>query len=143
MKPGQNTKEVLLKVQGALIDDAAVTFTAADTLGYSDAEVVVELGATDIALTVCKLTECDTSGGVYTDVPGCDFSATLPSATDDNSLIKWYVTMGNGRKRFLKPAVTVGNGSTGAYVIGRARLSSPIDGLSSATDRGNLLEAIV
>lgn len=132
-----NQKTVVLTQPAAIIDDAAVTVAALDAAGVGFVTFEVLLGATDIALTVCKLTESDDDSS-YSDVPGADFSvlpATLPSATDDNKVFAVQVNM-LGRKRYLKMAVTVGNGSAGGFVAVLARLSRMQITPSTATDRG-------
>jgi hypothetical protein len=51
-------------------------------------------------------------------VTGLDFSvspSTLPTATDDNHVFSFDVDL-RGRKRYLKPVITIGNGTNGAYV---------------------------
>lgn len=131
MVPSHDAKYGLAIAPAAIIDDAAATGIAIDCVGAASAEIMLHLGATDIALTVCKLTECDTSGGTYTDVTGGDrdgdldfdgSAMTLPSATDDNKTFVWQVNL-IGKKRFLKLAVTVGDGTAGAFVTADYRLS--------------------
>jgi len=139
----QNASVVNTLPPGAIVDNTDWTFTAIDMQGYGSCLILLTLGATDIAMAALKLTECDTSGGSYTDVPSADFAATLPSATDDNKVVAWYVTMTGNRKRFLKPAATAGNGSLGTYLSGVALRGDPINGMATATDRGLLLQAIV
>ena len=88
-------------------------------------------GATDIAMTALKLTECETSGGSYTDITGATFSGgldtdgttlALPSATDDDQIPKFEVNM-DKRMRFIKVVATFGDGTVGGYVAAVARLS--------------------
>jgi hypothetical protein len=137
-------KVVGITPPAALIDNAAVTTAAVDTLGYTVAEIYVYIGATDIALTALKLQECDTSGGTYTDIDGTVYGtdtdisgavSTLPSATDDNKIFKFEVDL-LGRKRFLDLNATVGDGTTGAYVTAWAVLSAPSEMALTASDRG-------
>ena len=107
-----------LILPAAVVNNASFTSQAVDMSGAHEAFVTFELGALDIGITALKLTECDTSGGSYTDIPGADYSATgnvLPTATDDNKIWGWYISYRGARKRYLKIVATVGNGSTGAY----------------------------
>lgn len=115
----------------AILDDASATASVIDCGGASYAEVVVALGATDIAMTALKLQECDTSGGTYTDVTGADWDGgtdtdggtlVLPSATDDNQLCVFQVDM-VGKKRYLKLVATYDDGTAGGFVCAIARLS--------------------
>lgn len=128
-------KYLPVKNPGAIIDNSAVTCNVIDCKGADFLRVGVMLGATDIALTVLKLTESDvaSSGTALTnpnDVPGSVFgtdpndtgsTSTLPSATDDNKIYIFEVDL-RGRKRYVLPAITIGDGSTGAYVVAWAEL---------------------
>ena len=134
----------------AIVNNTTIAATAVDTLGFDYATIVVQLGATDIALSAFKLTECDTSGGSYTDVTGAIFgtsvndtgsTSTLPSATDDNKLFVFSVDC-RARKRYLKLAATVGNGSTGAYMSAIAILSRGEQGTRTAAE-ANLSQRVI
>ena len=139
-------KYVVAIAPAAVIDNASATVSAVDCIGSAYAELPVQLGATDIAITALKLTECDTSGGSYTDVPNATFASTgldsdgaalsLPSATDDN---KVHVFRGSllGRKRYLKLVVTFGDGEVGGFVACTARLSNLAYGPDLTTDIAN------
>lgn len=129
----QHLKFVQAIANGAIIDNAAFTGIAIDTLGYNYLTLVIMFGAMDIAMAALKVTESDTSGGSYTDIVGADFSvlpATLPSATDDNHLFGVHITLRN-RKRFIKIAATGGDGSAGTFATALAVLtqaeSTPFD----------------
>lgn len=137
-------KVVGITPPAAIIDNAAVTTAAVDTLGYTVCEIFVYLGATDIALTALKLQECDTSGGTYVDIDGTVYgtdadisgaTSTLPSATDDNKFFKFEVDL-KGRKRYIDLNATVGDGTTGAFVTAFAILSAPSEMALTASDRG-------
>jgi len=139
MKNTLATKTVVLKQPTIITNNAAVTISALDTQGYDQADIFVVLGATDIALTVMKLTESDDDSS-YNDVTGCTFGGTglpaLPSATDDNNVYAFHIRKCSARKRYLKPAITVGNGATGAYLTVYAVLSMAKEQPNSATLRG-------
>lgn len=116
----------------AIIDNTSATATAIDCRGYSYLEIPVQLGATDIAVTVLKLEESDTSGSGYTDITGATFSAgtnvdgvalALPSATDDNQPHVFQVNL-VGRRRFIRVVCTFGDGAAGGFVAATARLSN-------------------
>lgn len=127
----QQSKWVRAISPAALIDNASATTTAIDCKGARYVEIGVLQGATDIAMTALKLTECETSGGSYTDITGATFSGgldtdgttlALPSATDDDQIPKFEVNM-DKRMRFIKVVATFGDGTVGGYVAAVARLS--------------------
>jgi hypothetical protein len=131
MNPAQQAKYVVAIAPAAILDNTSATATAIDCRGAAYAEIVLQLGATDIAVTALKLQECDTSGGSYTDVTGATFSGgkdtdggtlALPSATDDNQTCVFQVNM-LGRKAYLKVVATFGDGTSGGFISGIARLS--------------------
>jgi len=106
-----------LKFNNALspqsLNSAAGTTTTTDTTGFKYATVVAKFGAVGGAATVLKLTECDTSGGSYSDITGAVSSGStgdgrLPQTGDANKYFIWYVRLGGTRKPFLKPEVTTG-----------------------------------
>lgn len=103
----------------AISDNATLTTTEIDTIGYNYATIVVGIGATDIAMGSLKVTESDTAGSGHADITGADFSvapATVPSATDDNKFFVVNIDLRNGRKRYLDVTATTGNGTAGTYV---------------------------
>lgn len=127
----QDSKYVAAVSPAAIIDNASATATAIDCKGSRYAEIIVCLGATDIAVTALKLQECETSGGSYTDITGATFNAgldtdgtalALPSATDDNQIAVFQVNL-DKRMRFIKVVATFGDGSVGGFVAAVARLS--------------------
>ena len=116
------TKDVVSAQPQARINNAAVTCTAVDRKNFDYANVKLILGATDVGLTVCKLQESD-DNVTFTDVTGADFSISgvLPASTDSNKVFEWDVDL-KSRKRFLRPAITIGNGTLGAFVTVLAQL---------------------
>jgi len=78
--------------------------------------------------------------GTSTDISGS--TSALPSATDDNKVFVFDVDC-RYRKEFLKPVVTIGNGSTGAYTTMICVLSKAGSAPTTATNRGaaNVLRA--
>lgn len=146
MNPMQTNKFVSVTPPGALVDGAAVTTAAVDTAGFGYAVFTCYFGAMDAAATVFKLTECETSGGSYTDVPGADFSVsplTLPSATADNTAVRIFVRVKGARKRFLDLSVTIDSTGNGDYVCIWCDLCNPVSGPDTAADRGLGQNAIV
>jgi hypothetical protein len=128
---GQSTKVVNLTPPAAIIDNSAVTVAELDTLGFDYCEIYVALGATDIAMTVLKVTESDTAGSGHADVTGLVFgtstntagsTSALPTATDDNDVFKFEIDL-RGRKRYLDMGATVGDGTNGTYICIIAILS--------------------
>ncbi len=127
-------KVVALTPPAAIVDNAAFTTTALDTLGFRDAEIYVLFGAMDIATTVCKVQESDASDMTgAADITGCvcgtstndtGSTSTLPSATADNTLVKFEIPLA-GRKRYLDLCVTGGDGSAGTYMTAWAVLKNP------------------
>lgn len=132
MYSSQSCKYVSAVAPGAIIDDASLTGVAIDTLGAGYCEIVLELGATDIAMTVLKVQESDDDSS-YSDITGATFDGgsntdggalALPSATDDGQTIVFQINCGQQvRKRYLKVIGTFGNGTSGGYIAGTARLS--------------------
>jgi len=129
--PLQNIKLVNLTPPGALVDDASLTVAELDTLGWDYVTIVLMLGATDIAVTVCKLTESDTSASGHADITGTLYAtatdtdgdtSALPTATDDDGFFGWELDL-KKRKRYLDATITVGDGTAGGYYTVFAILS--------------------
>lgn len=144
-----NKKIVNAIIPVAIVNNAAVSSLVIDTLGFDYLEFIVQLGATDIALSAFKVQESDTktnsttlssgadvTGTVFgTDANDAGSTSTLPSATDDNKIYKFEIDL-RGRKRYLQVQATVGSGSTGAYVSGIAELSRGQQVPTTAADKG-------
>lgn len=97
---------------------ATNTSAAIDLQGYNGACVVINTGAVAGAGNFTpKLTECDTSGGTYTDVAAADLSGSFVSVLVQNSV---YKVGYKGSKRFLKTVLTLNSGTSivaGAVVV--------------------------
>jgi hypothetical protein len=115
----------------AIVDNATVTADVIDCRGFDFALIVLQLGATDIAMTALKLQQSSTSGGVYADITGATFDGgagmggavlALPSATDDGQTCVFQIDLRN-KNPFLKVVATFGNGSTGGFVAAVCVLS--------------------
>lgn len=133
----------------AIVNNGSLTCNVIDTLGFRFCRVAVILGATDIALTALKLQESDVkasatalTGGA--DVTGAVFgtsnndtgsASTLPSATDDNKFFTFEIDL-RGRKRYLLPVVTIGNGSTGGFATVIAELDRGENTPTTAAQKG-------
>ena len=140
---GQNAKYSVAISPAAIIDNASATAAEIDTLGGEYLEVVIQLGATDIALTALKLQSATSSGGSFSDVTGADFDGgsdslggtlALPSALDDDQTCVFRLPT-SACNRFVKVVATFGNGTLGGFIAGTARLSNV--GSLPGTDAGN------
>lgn len=142
----QHTKLVAITPPGLIVDNASYTTASVDTNGWDYAQIVVLLGATDIAMTALKVQESndDGSSDAYADVTGLVFgtsnqisgaASTLPSDTDDNKFFVFDIDL-RGRKRYLDLVATAGNGSTGTYLTAFCILSRGKDGPITAAERG-------
>lgn len=126
----QSVKYVNVTPPTAILDNTSAVTNSVNTEGFAYATFLVELGATDIALTALKLQESDTDGS-YADVTGAIFgtsadptgtTTTLPSATDDNKVYAIFVDL-KGRKKWLDMVITMGDGTAGGYVACQCILS--------------------
>lgn len=145
MHSEQADKFVAITPPGAIVDNASLTTTAIDTLGFSYCRIFAVLGATDIAMTALKVQESDDSGmsgaadvtglvyGTSTDIAGS--TSALPSATDDNKCFVFEIEL-KGRKRYLDLVATCGDGTAGTYVTAFALLSRASDVGVTKTERG-------
>lgn len=134
MTPFQS-KFVDVCAPAAIYDNASLTANVIDTKGYRRARIVVYIGATDIAVAALKVQEADAASDATTLTSGADIvgtragtdandtgsTSTLPSATADNTFVVFEIDL-RGRKRYLQPVVTAGNGSSGTYAAVWAEL---------------------
>lgn len=143
MNQGQQMKLVSITPPAAIVDNASYTTASVDTAGWDYAQIVVYLGATDIAMVALKVQESDDDSS-YSDVTGLVFgtsnqisgsASTLPSATDDNKFFLFDVDL-RGRKRYLDLVATAGDGTAGTYLTAFAILSKGKDGPVTAAERG-------
>jgi hypothetical protein len=75
-----------------------------------------------------------------------DFSISplsLPTNVATNTLWEWQVDLRGSRKRYLRPAITVGNGTSGAFVTATAELSRAEQAPATATAQGLASVAVV
>ena len=127
----QQSKYVRAISPTAIIDNASATATVIDCRDFDYCTIVIQLGATDIALTALKVESSTTSGGVYADMTGATFSGgtspdgtvlALPSATDDNQVCVFQIDL-RGKNPFLRLVATFGDGTAGGFIAAVAILS--------------------
>lgn len=143
MAPLQNAYFINVVPPAAIIDNAAATTAEVDTVQggvrYNRATFIISLGATDIAVTTCKVQESDTSGSGFADITG---ASVAPIDTDDNKIFVIDIDM-RGRKRYLDLSYTLGNGTLGTYTSVLCILSGASEAPNTATLRGLGGQAIV
>lgn len=146
MNHAQNTKVVQIVPPQAIVDNASWTPTIIDTLGFEHCQIIVQLGATDIAMAALKVQESDddAAADAYADVTGlvvgtsaniAGATSALPSATDDNKFMIFDINCMK-RERYLKLVATAGDGSAGTFISALAILSRPKQGVATAAQRG-------
>lgn len=144
MIAAQQTKKVNLTPPAAIVDNSSLTVAELDTLGWDYCEILVIMGATDIAMTALKVTESDSAGSGHADVTGLVFgtstnvdgdTSALPIATDDNDIFSFQIDL-RKRKRYLDMTATVGDGTSGAFVAIIAILSRGRETPSTAAEAG-------
>lgn len=140
---GQNSKYQIVISPVAIVDDASFTTNSIDTAGYDYLQVIVTVGALDIAMAALALQTSDTDGS-YADLTGAVFgtstnisgsTSALPSATDDNKLFVIEVDL-RGKKRYFDLVATMGNGTVGGFVAAVAVLSKGEISPLTASARG-------
>ena len=141
---GQATKDLIVIAPAAIVDNAAYTTVQIDTLGFEYCEIIVAIGASDIAMVALKVQESDTDGSNFTDVTGLVYgtsvntagaTSTLPTDGSDGTLFKFEIDL-RGRKRYLDLVATAGDGSTGTFASATARLSRAKNAPDTATEQG-------
>ncbi len=144
MIPIPNTKFVNLPPAAAIVDDASLTIAELDTNGWDYCTIVLTLGATDIGVTACILTESDSAGTGHANITASNFdgqtdmegnTAVLPSATDDDGIFLWELDL-RKRKRYIDGTITIGNGSAGGYYTVHAILSRSKEAPITVSGRG-------
>jgi len=129
MLHSQNQKYFLVTPLASIIDNASAVTNVVDVSGFDSCPILVLYGAMDIATTVLKVQEADVASDATTltsgaDVTGLvfgtstnslDATSSLPTATSDNTIFAFHVDP-RGRKKYLKPVVTLGDGTSGTFV---------------------------
>ena len=137
-------KTVSITPPAAISDNATLTTTEIDTLGWSYMTIIVYLGATDIAMAALAVTQSDTAGSGHANITGLVWgtstnidgtTSALPSATDDNLFQIAQIDL-KGKKRYIDVTATTGDGAAGAFVTILGILSRPQVSPISASDAG-------
>jgi len=151
----QNQKLFLVTAPAAIVDNASLTTNVIDTKGWDYVDIYVIYGAMDIATTVLKVQEADAASDATTLTSGADVTglvygtstnsagstSSLPTATSDNTIFAFRVDC-RARKRYLKPIVTLGDGTSGTFAIVVAVLSRGNAVPNSASTRGVAQELV-
>jgi hypothetical protein len=127
----------------AILNNTSWVTNEIDTKGFRYVTIYGILGANDIALTVWKVQESDTTGSGFVDITtpttlvavGTTGDGRLPTGTDDDTIFGFFIDM-KGRKRFLDVVATNGNGSTGGFIAIIALLSRAEEAPNTTTERG-------
>lgn len=112
-----------MKIFQALDPDAytaaANAGTAIDTQGLENILFILMAGDLGASATLAfKITECDTSGGTYTDITGASATTlTQASPNDSNKAAAVELKRGDWTKRYLKCVATVGTATSDVAVI--------------------------
>jgi len=137
MKYAAAVKYVPVTPPAAIVDNAAFTTAAVDTLGFRHLTFLVVFGAIDIAPASASIRHSDASnmGSPATlATGGTDFA--LATATDSDNLFHVFEIDLLGKKRYLDFEITGGDGAAGSYISVLAILSRPEQSPNSATKHG-------
>lgn len=118
-----------------------------DTLGWSRADIIVRLGASDIDMTALGVYSGNVvaSGADDTDfaaVTGLQASGAtgvgrIPQDDDDNKTFRFSIDLKNDDiGRYLCLDATAGDGSAGSYITALCILSEPNEAPSTDTEAG-------
>lgn len=146
MNPMQDFKVVRVLSPDAIYDDTTPTATVIDTKGFDYCNIIVNLGASDIAMGALKVQESDDNGSsdAYADVTDLvvgtaanidGTTSALPSGTDDHKFVVFDIDC-RKVERYLKLVATAGNGSTGTYLSALGLLSRARDIPVTVAGRG-------
>lgn len=142
-------KIVRVTSPAAIVNNASLTCQVVDRQGFDFARYVFYFGAMDIAVTALKIQESDTTSSATAlasaaDITGAIFgtsaadtgsTSALPTATDDNKFFTVELDL-KGRKRYLNPVVTCGDGAAGTFVAVFCELYNAENVPTSATQKG-------
>lgn len=144
MNPLQNTKLISMTPPAAIVDNASYTVAEIDTAGFDYLNIIVQLGATDIAMVAMSVTESDATGSGHADVTGLVMgtstdidgnTSALPSSTDDNKFVCFDIDL-RARKRYIDMTITAGDGSAGTYLTVIGLLSRAKQSPNTVAERG-------
>ncbi len=139
-----STKLVSVTPPAAISDNATLTTGEIDTLGWRFLDIIVYLGATDIAMAALSVTQSDTAGSNHANITGLIWgtstnidgsTSALPSATDDNLFQRARIDL-KGKKRYIDVTATTGDGAAGSFVAILGILSRPEVSPASASEAG-------
>jgi hypothetical protein len=134
MKPTQAQKLVVITPPAAIVDNLPYTTAEIDTKGFDYLDVVVLLGATDIAMAALDLNMSDTVNQANP-VLVATFAGALPGAGSGNTYWAFHVDL-RGKRRYFDLSATAGDGATGTYLAAFAILSCAEQMPATATARG-------
>lgn len=139
----QKCKFMQLVVPVAIVDDASWTSLVIDCNDWDYITLVIQLGATDIAMAALRVLESD-DNSTNTNVTGTIFgtavdidgtTTALPSAGDDNNIELFHLDL-RKRKRYIQIVATAGDGSAGTYLSALAILSRGRIGPNTCAEMG-------
>ena len=142
-------KLVRVTSPAAIVDNASLTCQVVDRQGFDYARYVFYFGAMDIAASALKVQESDAKSSATALTSGADISgavfgtsnqdtgavSVLPSATDDDKFFTVEIDL-RGRKRYLNPVVTLGDGAAGTFVCAWCELYRGENVPTSASQKG-------
>ena len=127
----QNT--AIQQVIDPVANAGATTASEIDGAGYDYCTIYVIIGNLGSNASAFEVQESDTSGSGFVLIPGCDFDggtdidgsvAALPlAASGDNKTFVFEINL-NGRKRYLKPVITIGGSGSSVSCIAVLNRSS-------------------
>ena len=147
MKHEQNNKSVMLLPPQLKDDGDFANNTYLDTLGWSYAEFLIAVGATDVVAgdaigstaegNALKIEECDTVGGSYTDVTDAVLADAI-QYDDDSSFFRIDVALTKSHKRYMRVNAphSAAGAANGSNLCITGRLSGSSFGPINATERG-------
>jgi hypothetical protein len=115
---------------GAIKDNASFTPIVLDKQDFHGAKgvlIVIQLGATDVAMAALKVEEAEAKSDANTLTSATDVHdfTSKPGAGADNDLYLVYVTMAAWSKRYLSLTATAGDGTSGTYLAAMAIADRP------------------
>lgn len=142
-------KLVRVTSPAAIVDNASLACQVVDRQGFDFARYVFYFGAMDIAAGALKIQEADAKTNATTLTSGADITgavfgtstndagstSTLPSATDDDKFFTVEIDL-RGRKRYLNPVVTLGDGAAGTFVCAWCELYRGENEPTTAAQKG-------
>lgn len=100
---------------GVSLNSTTATSNAVEIDNCAEILVVVQFGVVGATMSALAVQECDTSGGSYTTIPGCDASVSpgvLPTTAYAGKCLAFYIPNNGGRKKFISVLATAGASAT-------------------------------